>query len=96
MVQIFANGLGGTNPPAPDDRRVGSYDYVLSSPVKMLFNGVAAEIVSATRSPYAPPGVTELRVRVPEGVTGRVPLSFGNVQPERLHDFPNHLHIYVQ
>lgn len=75
IVSIFGTGLGQTSPPGVTGTNASS---PLGHPillVKVLLNGVEAEVLYAGDAPTLPRGMFQLNVRIPENIPPETPVT---------------------
>ncbi len=75
MLVLRATGLGSLNPP-PADMRVASDPSAPAASIGVLLNGVPVQVLSVTTIAGSAPGMLQIKIRVPDGISGpEVPLA---------------------
>jgi uncharacterized protein (TIGR03437 family) len=77
-IVIYATGLGLTSPALATGAIVPAGTNPVTAPVTVTIGGETATVISSIASPY-PPGLYQVAVRVPSGVTGNVPVVIQQV-----------------
>ncbi|PWU01614.1 MAG: hypothetical protein C5B51_22455 [Terriglobia bacterium] len=71
VILIYATGLGQTTPPLATGAVVPAGTNPSTAPVTVTIGGQNATVISSIASPF-PPGLYQVAVRVPTGLTGNV------------------------
>jgi uncharacterized protein (TIGR03437 family) len=72
VVGFYATGLGPTNPPSVDGQVTSaSLLPLIAGPVEVLVGGQRAEVQYAGAAPGMVAGITQINIRIPQGITGR-------------------------
>jgi uncharacterized protein (TIGR03437 family) len=81
IVGLYATGLGATNPPSIDGQITDPSQLPrIAGTVDVLIGGRRADVLYAGAAPNSISGVTQINVRIPQGVSGNAPVyvSGGN------------------